>query len=1610
MTLAGNSDAPGQFVLRTLNDIVAKDKVTFTSGGALAGLSAFTQIQTLTDLSRVQIGAGAHLSSVGDINISARGQGDIAAVVDAQAYGVGTYIAAGATARITPHNEVIILGDGSNDVPAGTALTLPSSNTILKAKGDINITAGTDADFHRDNYTIDARTDTLAGSLVPLGDVNSTTILITDNKISTAAGSNLLSAGTIRFNADRKGLADLSGSAKATSWVSEVQDFLNGAAAAAMNDATIHQEGHGIVQVDGVVQTGTERNKSLTLTGWNDVNAQITGYTQTGWDADDVIFTSKFEVVSSDLLDDLDFAKQQLNLYGDVNDTLRNFYQTEVSRIQSELAKNGLFQFLYIDLPAHGLNTGDTVVYHSATPGTGGDIGGLVDGQTYIVRKISVNKLALQLVAGGPGNDIKYNPKNTSDFNQSLVHGSTTLAFNLSSLNGIAVGQQAITITINPIHAEAGKIDVRGDQLQGTGRFIAPGDASVNIQNHTPGFLKIMGIDIPESNGGLYLNGTPITTNAQITASNVAARDDDNRNQVPGETIQVAGNAGFVAIPNNATSTPTIVVNNDFIAGPQSNGAVYPWPNITVLGEISNLGGNVTLQTHPAGEGNVIIKANVEAKNLTVVAGGSVFITGVTKYDVLGDPAAIWGDITQGVVQGDTSGTLYDGVAAASTTDINNLLSVHPTTPNLIGDRVVIDAEFINVNGVIQSGKDSYSLTIGVDTANEISGISPADGTLVVLTTASSNDFIVRYNTTTGQIEVDPLRVRGGYVDLTGHILNAGNGLIKVLGGHADFNIVNLTAYALVINRIDDSQPGQGTLIIKDKAKGTTTNPYVTLYQKTGNSVHVTEDDGVGGFSGTIQSDVGVNTSYTPDSGWRYGWSVGVETKDYYYYHHDTTAWLGIDWLSADPASISWDSHELLDTPKILPDSSYFFKDTSTNAAYTFEEHDVPTQPLTVHIIDDHVDTTWYGKSTYHNEIEAESRTLHIYTHTIEADRPIDIKFIGDADGGININSVGDVVVRGPIMNPDGTTTIATQGAIVQSGDDAFISGRRIELSAKNGIGAGTALRTDVTDGAGASLKAVTTSGAVQISEISGDLYVDQIVSQHNILGSGAKVTLDAAGGIVVGANKSGTSYTGLVEGGAISLTTGTGGIGSAAHSLLLDSGSFQWDKVNIDSHGAAYVTEKSGSLRIESITSSGDVHIQVNAGGIIDANESEIRDERTYDQLKGGVWHDLQLTDSTGAQDKIQDALDSLAAIKEQEYATYWVYRASQDSAMSGQMENGGKYIVVTDFRSFTALDVDGTADTIDLGTGSGLAVGDHVQYHNGGGESIGGLVDGQTYTIDAIIGGNIHLAGVATAHADFNPVGNISGTDIDLGVAHGGFISGDAVRYVNGDVGPGKHDIGGLESGKVYYVNVSVTGKVRLAATKADALAGTHLLSLDGAVATGGAVHSFDAVLDKYVGAAAGHRFDLLDSENIKLAASVADATAATPIVLDLNAALSSGAGHKLLKAGVVVGSAFDPSAVVGQRQRHHKPGCKRTRRGRRGRLQVSRLRRQLPCLAVRERRSELSRLLRHARPEPGTNRRGHRNTGELPHRAVPHPECAIRQLRRHVQRGLPLRAVRR
>ena len=205
------------------------------------------------------------------------------------------------------------------------------------------------------------------------------------------------------------------------------------------------------------------------------------------------------------------------------------------------------------------------------------------------------------------------------------------------------------------------------------------------------------------------------------------------------------------------------------------------------------------------------------------------------------------------------------------------------------------------------------------------------------------------------------------------------------------------------------------------------------------------------------------------------------------------------------------------------------------------------------------------------------------------------------------------------------------------------------------------------TDIANASLYAETAGGGIYIEETVGDLPVDQILA-----GVGSDVSLSAGGTIKIGRAGSeasgipgvnvGELFDGLVEGGAITLVSESGGVGEASRPLQLDSGDERSDKVNISAGLAGiYFDEIGGDLRVETISTTGDVVIGVLAGDLLDANRVEQVDDRAIEALRAGVWGSLQLTAALGATDKIDETLDAFASAKSQQYRTYWQFRNTQ-------------------------------------------------------------------------------------------------------------------------------------------------------------------------------------------------------------------------------------------------------------------------------------------------------------------------------------------------------------
>jgi hypothetical protein len=134
-----------------------------------------------------------------------------------------------------------------------------------------------------------ARTDSFAGSAIPIDDVDSDATLIQTNDIIVSANASILSAQDIRLHAERFGFAHMESKAKAVNWASAAGSAINSALGGAeQNGGSITTNATGRVNVAGTLQTGTKRNRSLTLgvapvagqpSGWNVDTGMITSIT-----------------------------------------------------------------------------------------------------------------------------------------------------------------------------------------------------------------------------------------------------------------------------------------------------------------------------------------------------------------------------------------------------------------------------------------------------------------------------------------------------------------------------------------------------------------------------------------------------------------------------------------------------------------------------------------------------------------------------------------------------------------------------------------------------------------------------------------------------------------------------------------------------------------------------------------------------------------------------------------------------------------------------------------------------------------------------------------------------------------------------------------------------------------------------------------------------------------------------------------------------------------------------------------------------------------------------------------------------------------------------------
>jgi len=503
--------------------------------------------------------------------------------------------------------------------------------------------------------------------------------------------------------------------------------------------------------------------------------------------------------------------------------------------------------------------------------------------------------------------------------------GAFILGGTLAQQNGITYG--------NDLYVSGGNVYLYGSSIAGNGSVTANGAPSITIENASPDYLILPGMQVSFGSTGSVI---------------VAGGADPNH----------LGNIDVTQTPSSAQ--PTITINSSYGAG---GGAT---PGIVLLNEIDNLGGSVTINDS-AGS---LIESPIHANAVTVTApnGGIVFNqpsqnwisdsdsvsslgtsgswlnsflnTFVTSADntaaaianaVYGNgatntaslnsnllnydndpqaqktPVVLYGycaPYAQGGCGGDSgwattgiiSGQSVDTVPYIALSQSGNFANDSASSGSYESQTLSVTANFININSAIYVGTPA-TWTVQTTTAlstwmSQQTGGNPiaiptvdANGNpLLQVINAGSELIGASYNPSTNQILLNNVNASGGgqaYFD--GKIVSTGNGSIHVNSGFGQVVVDNTTGDPLVVNDIYTGSGGLGLITMTDTLNTLPGNvPRTTWYVSQNGGAAVAYDNSNGATTwqnGALVGAVTSTTAYQPLQGEEYTWSASTSVN-----------------------------------------------------------------------------------------------------------------------------------------------------------------------------------------------------------------------------------------------------------------------------------------------------------------------------------------------------------------------------------------------------------------------------------------------------------------------------------------------------------------------------------------------------------------------------------------------------------------------------------------------------------------------------------------------------------------------------------------------------------
>ena len=624
---------------------------------------------------------------------------------------------------------------------------------------------------------------------------------------------------------------------------------------------------------------------------------------------------------------------------------------------------------------------------------------------------------------------------------------------------------EELYVAVNVITVSGGSIKLNAAEVTGSGTISANAAEGVWIKNESNASLKVGDIVIQAKGGEIELNGVAADASALKEAGfqgNV--RSSDNTADP------------VISIESEAKTGSYIVKHAKDESGKPFEETVTPSTNLVLTGEIRNNAADVSIS---AKDGDLVSLGDVGASGtLTLTAKGSImqsYTSGLTNIG--GDvPGNAW----QTEIGQISSKDNYDSSKDPSTTSVSSNAQAPSGGRWVAGGAIIISGDLINLNGTVQSGYDTYELTINETVLEaKISEIREAwrragsptnidvkssayrlQAEEAVKTDDGSYKLLVAawYDPVKDRIVMDDVLPEGGSIFITGKIASTGGGKIFASDGSADVRF-NAGNHDVLTGRIDTgSSKGvvQFTdLFWSDSKKGT--GAKVTRWQDGKTTEYLVDHNGQAIGKETVKNGI---QNYSPKDGLLYVWTEGTVSgsTETQYYEYMAKWWGGADDKLKDAfetekttVTKSGDLYQgatitdQLTRPNKGGDQDANFYAWMDVLAQTDTGYQVTKKKWKTGFLGCHKWTSY--------TITRDTTSKRMVTYTVKADKDVSVGFLKGSNT-VDITSNRSIHLGNSITAQGGTIKLNAGGDIRAESAGASLNGAdTINLTAKGDIG-----------------------------------------------------------------------------------------------------------------------------------------------------------------------------------------------------------------------------------------------------------------------------------------------------------------------------------------------------------------------------------------------------------------------------------------------------------------------------------------------------------------------------------------------------------------------------